>query len=479
MLINKLITMYKHFFFFLLCCIFMLGCNNDIKDSVKTEGSDPSKPVVFDDFTPKEGTVRTRLYITGNNFGTDVDKIHVIVGGKSAKVIGSNGNKIYCMVPKRAYDGLIQVDIEGASGDTLVNYTFDDMFTYHAHQTVGTLIRRVDEKGNSLGDIVGPLSEASISSVDFMHFLSKPGEYKDVYISGWGSGIHKIDLLKGTYEVLIPHLHNEMRSFTFTAEGDTLLMPDDNGQAYDRDRPTIYYALRSEGFKNVRPYYYGTCSFTVCSHPIDHTVFYQSWANGGVYKMNGQYNASTQQYEPKKIFELSSFLTASGGLKMNFIVHPSGKYMYIVGIDMHAILKSNYNFQTHEFEYPIIVAGSVTGTGYAEGVGSVARFSSHISQGVFVKNQEYVKEGKEDVYDFYVADSYNDCIRKITPEGATSLMAGRANINVDGKSNGYVDGDPLKEARFHQCQGIAYDPDTETFYVGEWNNHAVRYITTE
>ena len=64
---------------------FSTSCQDDKKNS---EVYDPSQPVVFTEFTPTEGALRTRLYIYGSNFGNDVSKIHVSIGGQSAKVIG-------------------------------------------------------------------------------------------------------------------------------------------------------------------------------------------------------------------------------------------------------------------------------------------------------------------------------------------------------------------------------------------------------
>jgi hypothetical protein len=462
---------------FLLMCLFGLlvyGCS----DTNTVTGYNPKEAVTFTDFTPTEGGVRTRLFINGSNFETDVSKIAVTIGGKSAKVIGSNGKTIYCMVPMQAYGDTVSVNFLDDQGDTIVKHTFSELFNYQPKTTVATLIRQVDEKGNSKGDIYGSFDSASVQSVDFMIYQQNKDE-KAIYISGWSTGIHKLDLINNTYTEVLPKMSQEVRSFAFTDDGDSLLMPYDNGSSTALDRVNIYYALRSENFQRLRPYHYGPCSYAVCSHPGDHTVFYQSWKNGGVYKVNGTYDPITGRYSDKLLFSLSNFLTSSSGVKENFIVHPSGKYMYILGADIHAILRSNYNETTKEFEYPTVVCGNTSKSGYAEGVGTAAFFSGKMTDGVFVKNIEYVRDGKADVYDFYAADSYNDCIRKITPEGATSLFAGRSNMNKDGSSAGYVDGDPVKEARFNDPISITYDPDTETFYIGEWKNHAVRYITTE
>lgn len=48
---------------FLLCLIaFSYSCKDD---TVSTGGYDPSKPVVFRDFSPEEGSIRTKFYIYG------------------------------------------------------------------------------------------------------------------------------------------------------------------------------------------------------------------------------------------------------------------------------------------------------------------------------------------------------------------------------------------------------------------------------
>ena len=74
----------KHLIVALMCCLFMVGCKDDFKDPSiwDFKPCDPSKPIEFTDFTPKEGGVRTRMYIMGLNFGTDESKIHVTIGGQ-------------------------------------------------------------------------------------------------------------------------------------------------------------------------------------------------------------------------------------------------------------------------------------------------------------------------------------------------------------------------------------------------------------
>ena len=69
--------------------------------------------------------------------------------------------------------------------------------------------------------------------------------------------------------------------------------------------------------------------------------------------------------------------------------------------------------------------------------------------------------------------------KRIIAYGKATIIAGRSNRNADGKVKGYVDGAPLHEARFDGPAGLAYDPINEIFYIGDINNKAIRYMTTE
>lgn len=74
--------MKKHLITVLACCLLLIGCKDD---KVDPDQYDPSQPVVFTDFNPKEGGMRTRLYIEGSNFGSDPTKIHITIGGEKRK----------------------------------------------------------------------------------------------------------------------------------------------------------------------------------------------------------------------------------------------------------------------------------------------------------------------------------------------------------------------------------------------------------
>ena len=104
-----------------------------------------------------------------------------------------------------------------------------------------------------------------------------------------------------------------------------------------------------------------------------------------------------------------------------------------------------------------ILAGSGV-RGFANGQGTAAQFDYPTSVAVDASGN------------VYVADEMNHRIRKITPEGLVTTFAG-------GSSWGYVDG-LGSEARFSLPEGIAVDAD-DNVYVAELSNHRIRKITPE
>ncbi len=104
------------------------------------------------------------------------------------------------------------------------------------------------------------------------------------------------------------------------------------------------------------------------------------------------------------------------------------------------------------------LAGSAGNSGSADGAGVAAQFSS--PYGVAV-------DGAGNVY---VADAGNNTIRKVTPAGVVSTLAGR-----DGANSGSTDGSGAN-ARFNNPGGIAADA-AGNLYVCDTNNHTVRKVT--
>lgn len=105
------------------------------------------------------------------------------------------------------------------------------------------------------------------------------------------------------------------------------------------------------------------------------------------------------------------------------------------------------------------LAGSAGNYGSADGSGSTARFYNPIALALDASG------------DIYVADSGNNTVRKITPDGVVSTFAGLAG------SNGTTDG-MGNAARFYSPEGVAVGPDGN-IYVTDLVNHTIRKITPD
>jgi DNA-binding beta-propeller fold protein YncE len=105
---------------------------------------------------------------------------------------------------------------------------------------------------------------------------------------------------------------------------------------------------------------------------------------------------------------------------------------------------------------PVVLAGGVTG--FADGTGTAARFNA---------TMQMLIDG-----DFiYVADSNNDCIRRITRGGLVTTFAGIC--GVSGSTDGALD-----TATFYRPKGLAKHPDGSFIVADSWN-HRIRRITSQ
>lgn len=463
----------------IVCCF--AGCNDGTPSMYKeVTPYDPSKPVVFNDFSPKKGALRTRMYITGSNFGTDVSKIHIYIGGAKAETIGSTGTTLYCMVPPRAFDGSVKVVIDNINGEPAVEHVFDESFEYEAKNAVGTLCGFKDEYGNS-AIVNGGFDVAQFSYPVWLIMDTLGNGNRDLLVVELSNSVRKIDLINQEVSTVITQGNATMKNLqTVTLRGDSLLLVDDNAVGDlngGRNVANIYYTLREENFRKAQPYNYDRCAYACMVHPKDGGVYYTTYHDLVFIKKDGQWNEDTQSYEPKDLFTLGG----SGGVevfsdKAYPIIHPSGKYAYILLYE--SIWKTEYNEETHEFMPAEQFVGKKLSGGDVDGVGTDARFK-RIGQGVFVKNKDYVAAGREDVYDFYVTDIDNHSIRRVTPDGRVTTYAGKGSPFVDGNKGGDIDGELRTEARFNWPFGIAYDERTETFYVCETGNKKIRTISVQ
>lgn len=129
--------------------------------------------------------------------------------------------------------------------------------------------------------------------------------------------------------------------------------------------------------------------------------------------------------------------------------------LYVADSSNHAIRRLEYSTAGWSVS---TLAGSATSPGSADGTGSSAQF--RFPWGITVDNAGIV----------YATDFTNENVRKITPTGSVTTLAGDTGVL------GYVDGTG-SSAQFGSPEGITVGPN-DTLYVAEFRNDTIRQVTS-
>lgn len=447
-----------HWGLLLLITLCFVGCKDD--DKQEEVGFDPSKPVVVSDFTPKEGGLGSRLVVYGDNFGDDISKLKVTIGGQKAKVIGVKNQSLHCFIPAKAYEGDIEVSILDGRGEALAFGKAEVNFIYKKKTLVTTLIGETYENNTKFDVKDGPFDDCGgLEKMEWMVF--DPNNHNRLYICGGSKSHRVVDFEKeelGTITFPGDAGTGDINILSFSKKGELIVvknMTEDN-------RNGLFFFSPESGFKTQVDAVFARGCRAAIPHP-----------NGEIY--TSRYDKGwIGRYDPEtKINKMDEIQLPYSAADLYLAIHPLGNYMYIMLRNKFYIMRSDYNWEKKTFMMPYLACGRYGEKGYADGIGNSARLNEP-QQGCFVKNPDY--EGQKDEYDFYFCDKQNQCVRKLTPEGRVSTFAGRP--NGDGKT-GFNDGDLRAEARFNYPAGIVYDEERGCFFVGDSNNHRIRKIALE
>ena len=469
-----------HWILLVLLTLCFISCKDD--NDGETAPYDPGKQVEITDFTPKEGGAKTRVIITGSNFGTDTSIIEVTVGGKKAPVINAKGNSIYCMIPGKVKEGNLILTIgKGTSAQTV---EAEDKFSYTRKILVSTLYGKEREDGHyePMDGTFEESFEKFYGVAEPTWFSFDPKDYPNTLYLAQDNGkpLRLFDLKnkKISTGLRTSGVLGRMRTITWTVDGDTMIIANDGGGGNDPDINIVsnVYATRADNFSSFQVLAAGKQCNGSAIHPKNRELYYNSYTKGDIYR----YDYWKWGIGKDNSIEHRNYIGSiqDNNWEFNMVIHPTGDYAYIVVINQHYIMRANYNEETKSFGTPFLLCGQVGKAGWEDKVGTSARLD-HPYQGVFVKNQKYVDEGKADHYDFYFCDRNNHCVRILTPEGLVTTFAGRGSAGLNDKPYGNIDGDLREEARFDQPAAIAYDSINNVFYIGDIENHSIRRIGFE
>jgi len=451
------------------------GCQKDEQNEMTFPAFDPSQPVVVSGFTPESGGAGQRLVIYGKNFGTDPSMVTVLVGGKEAIVISVNGESLYCLVPKQAFGGDVEVRI-GEVDRQVIAYSDTD-FDYQRKMVVSTLAGYKNDRGDEPWKDGKFTSDSEIDMASgfwdpsFMKFDPLNSKHLWAVFDG-NNGLYLINFADSTVTKKRSDF-DRPRSIDFTNDGQHMIIAEDRGGENDR---ATYRLSRDKDWQDTEILTrYRQCNGAAV-HPVNGELYFNSYEKGQFFRFD--LNKYFSEGLGDKDYE-TLFVVQDPGWEYKIFMHPSGNYAYIVIINKHYILRVDYNWDKERFNQPYLVCGKLSNDGgYQDGVGSSVRLRNPY-QGVFVKNDDYVGAGKSDEYDFYFTEQHNHDIRKLTPEGSVTTFAGRGSSSINPDPWGYVNGDLREEARFDQPTGIAYSEEEKAFYIGDKSNHRIRKIALE
>jgi hypothetical protein len=116
------------------------------------------------------------------------------------------------------------------------------------------------------------------------------------------------------------------------------------------------------------------------------------------------------------------------------------------------------NLEISEAKYAFTnFAGMPGASGTNDGIGSAARFYGP------------TRPATDSSGNLYLADAYNHTIRKITPAGVVTTLAGLAGVSGTNDGTGSL-------ARFNQPHAVGLDPNGNIF-VPDWGSHTIRKVT--
>ncbi|WP_437920571.1 IPT/TIG domain-containing protein [Sphingobacterium sp. LRF_L2] len=442
-----------------LIMLFFVQCKDD-NDGQQEVGYDPAKPVLITDFFPKEGGAGSNLVIYGDNFGNDLSKTKVVIGGKTAKVIGVKNNSLYCVIPEKAYDGDIQISLLGENGDEIAQAAIEERFSYTKKWLVSTFLGKYYEVSNNRENKEGPFNDCGAFE-GMLWFTFDPKNPNHLYFTADTKNSRLVDFEKEYVGYFRTGL-DRVSIFNWRIDGNQDMIVSHN-QTSDTRYGNYIFSRQSNFAQNTPIPVYARGVNGTMVHPKNGELYYSRYRAGDI-----------RRYDFESQEDKLAFANPYSAVAVYMVVHPSGDYAYLLEYERHYIMRTDYDYERKIFTTPYTIAGTASTTGgYADGVGTNALLNNPV-QGVFVKNPEYEEFGG-DQYDFYFCDKGNHAVRRMTPQGRVSTFAGRGNNGT----SGYVDGDLRTEARFSSPQAIIYDELRECFYVGDTGNWIIRKIAKE
>ncbi len=404
----------------------MSSCSKD--DDVKVINKDIS-------ISPESGPKNTVVTISGIAFGTDATKVKVFFNDMEAEVQSVTDNQIEAIVPVKAGTGLVKIKLDGADN-------FGPEFTY-------TLIGEV----TTFAGTAGNLGLLYLDGVGADARFNRPNIAIGPQGNLWVADILNRKIRKVTPEAVVSTFAISMdvspHAITVDGQGNLYIIDDTHLiQKITPNGDVSIFAGSTNGFAD------GSGANAQFSYPSSIAVDGQ----GNVYVAD-VLNNKIRKITPNGM--VSTLAGSSLGSDDGTGTNAKFKYPEAVAVDANGFVyvtdtgNNRIRKITPNGEVTTIAGSAISG--YGEGTGVNARFNT--PAGINVDSDGNV----------YVSDLGNYAIRKITPEGVVSTLAGGSKGIKDGA--GY-------EAEFFSPTSLVVDAQG-SIYVAETAANIIRKITQE
>jgi sugar lactone lactonase YvrE len=409
---------------------------------------DNPNPPVIQSLSPDNGPAGTSVYINGENFSPRIPDNTVMIGSTEINVYKADSNYLVIIIPIGLKTGAVKVTVNDKS-------VTGPVFTYEPTVTV------LSYAGNGLiGLQDGSLTEARFNLPRAMA-LDADG---NMYVADQANNVIRKITVDGQVTTLVGNgeagsMDGSDSSARFNQPGALIVGKDGNiyvadyaGNAIRKVTPqgevttiagdSIHGNVNGDG---TIARFYGPSGITM----DDQGNFYVTDF------LNNQIKKITPGYQVSLYAGTGAVGTNDGDRLQSTFFGPT---TITTDNDGNMYVGDWFNFRVRKIDPSGMVttlAGSTSG--YTDGMASSAQFNTPVGLAA------------DDQGNLYVADGFNNVIRKVDSDGNVTTFAGTT-------SPGYKNGNPA-DALFNGPVGLLYDTNANTLYVADWYNYRIRKIT--
>jgi len=388
-------------------------------------------------FAPASGPLGATITINGAGFNADASQNQVTFNGVTAVVSAATATQLKVIVPAGAGDGKISVN----TGSLVANSANDFKYLY----TVSTLAGD-GTVGHNNGTGAGARFDIPIGLA-----VNMAG---NIYVADYGNNLVRQVTSAGvvtTFAVADNNAPlNAPAGVAFDGAGNAYIADTYNNQILKITPGGVVSTLAGSGTAGFAN---GTGTAAQFAFPFGIAV-----DNSGNVYVADTHNNRIRKITPQGVV---STLAGDGNAGLVNGDGAAAEFDFPNGVAVDAAGNVYVADTRNNVIRKILPSGTVStfagngAAGLADGMGAAAQFNYPCAVATDVSNN------------VYVADTHNHAIRKITPAGIVSILAG-------GGSYGFADGVGTS-AHFFDSHGIAVDMHGNV-YVGDTGNSSIRKI---